>query len=91
MLECHKRKNDIKFAVLSEVQEEPINEGYKCNPYEPFVANKIIENKQVKIFFYVDDLKLSHKSRKVAGKIIEWLRQEYESIFRDRYGSMSVR
>ena len=40
--------------------------------------------------FHVDDCKLSHTSPKVVGKTIEWVRQEYKSIFEDRYGAISV-
>ena len=40
--------------------------------------------------FHVDDCKLSHKSLKVMDNMIKWLRQEYESIFEDGSGEMSV-
>jgi hypothetical protein len=58
--------------------------GFKINPYDPCVANKMIEGKQMTICFHVDDFKLSHCKSKVMDKMIEWLlRQEYESIFED--------
>ena len=52
-------------------------EGYELNPYEPCVTNRNINNKEMKIFFHVDDCKLIHKSTKVVVKKIEWIRQEY--------------
>jgi hypothetical protein len=64
--------------------------GFKFNPYDPCVANKIINGKQMTIAFHVDDCKLSHKYPKVMDKMIKWLREEYKSIFEDGSGQMSV-
>jgi hypothetical protein len=51
------------------------------NPYDPCVANKIIEGKQMTICLHVDDCKLSHRKKTVMDRMIGYLRQEYESIF----------
>jgi hypothetical protein len=64
--------------------------GFIINPYDPCVANKIIEGKQMTICFHVDDCKLSHRKKKVMDTMIEYLREEYESIFEDRTGAMTV-
>jgi len=64
--------------------------GFEINPYDPCVANKMIEGKQMTICFHVDDCKLSHRKSKVMDETIEWLRQEYESIFEDGSGAMTV-
>jgi hypothetical protein len=66
------------------------DEGFKFNPYDPCVANKMIGGKQMTIAFHVDDCKLSHKDSKEMDKTIKWLRTEYESIFEDGSGKMSV-
>jgi hypothetical protein len=42
------------------------------------------------ICFHVDDCKLSHHSSRASDNIIDWLRQEYESIFEDGSGKMTV-
>jgi hypothetical protein len=65
--------------------------GFKLNPYDPCVANKMIKGKQMTICFHVDDCKLSHHMPKVMDKMIKWLRQKYESIFKDGSGEMMVR
>ena len=65
-------------------------EGYKSNPYDPWVTNKIIKNKRMKTCFHVNDWKLSHKIPKVIENKFEWIRQEYESIFEDGSEAMSV-
>jgi hypothetical protein len=67
-----------------------IGRGFELNPYDPCVANKIIEGKQMTICFHVDDCKLSHHNPKVMDKTISWLRKEYEYIFEDGSGKMTV-
>jgi hypothetical protein len=64
--------------------------GYEINPYDPSVANKMIDGKQMTICYHVDDCKLSHVNTKVMDTTIEWLRTEYESIFEDGSGAMTV-
>jgi hypothetical protein len=64
--------------------------GFIINHYDRCVANKIIEGKQMTICFHVDDCKLSHHKKKVMDTMIEYLRQEYESIFEYGTGSMTV-
>jgi hypothetical protein len=65
--------------------------GFIINHYDPCVTNKIIEGKQMTICFHVDDCKLSHRKKKVMDTMIEYLREEYEIIFKDRTGAMKVR
>jgi hypothetical protein len=62
----------------------------KSFPYDPCVANKMIEGNQMTICFHVDDCKLIHRKTKVMDSMIEYLRQEYESIFEDGSGAMMV-
>lgn len=65
-------------------------EGFTLNPYDPCVANKIINGKQMTICFHVDDCKLSHVETDEVTKIIELLRRDYESIFEDGSGKMKI-
>jgi hypothetical protein len=65
--------------------------GFEINPYDLCMANKMIEGKQMMICFHVvDDCKLSHRKSKVMDQMVEWLWQEYESIFEDGSGQMTV-
>ena len=64
--------------------------GFELNPYDPCVANKMIDGKQMTICFHVDDCKLSHRKSRVMDDMIQWLRQEYESIFKDGSRKMTV-
>ena len=36
------------------------NMGFEVNPYDPCVANKMVNGKQMTICWHVDDLKVSH-------------------------------
>jgi hypothetical protein len=60
------------------------------NPYDPCVANKIIEGEQMTSCFHVDDCKLGHRKKKVMDLMIGHLQQEYDSIFEDGSGAMTV-
>ena len=65
-------------------------EGFEPNPYDPCVHNRMVDGKQQTISFHVDDCKLSHEDYDVNTKLIDTLRDEYESIFEDGTGKMKV-
>ena len=51
--------------------------GYEINPYDPCVANKIINGSQHTVIWHVDDLKCSHKKAFVNTKFATWLGSIY--------------
>ena len=51
--------------------------GFKINPYDSCVANKIINGSQCTILWHVDDLKISHVDEKVVTEIIKLLESEF--------------
>ena len=51
--------------------------GFKVNPYDPCVANRIIGGKRHTITWHVDDLKSSHEDAKVNDKFHKWLDVKY--------------
>jgi hypothetical protein len=65
-------------------------QGYKINPYDGCVANKVIKGKQITICFHIDNCKISNESSKVIDDTIDWLQSEYESIFEVGSGAMKV-
>ncbi len=65
-------------------------QGYKINPYDGCMANKVVKGKQVTICFPINDCKISLKSSAVIDNTIAWLRTKYESIFEDGSGQMKV-
>ena len=52
-------------------------EGFKLNPYEPCVANKMVKGKQLTVVWYVDDLKVSHVSSEVVDETLEFLELKF--------------
>jgi hypothetical protein len=48
--------------------------GFKLNPYDPCVANKFVNGKQLTIAWFVDDTKISHAD----SKVVDWLINEIE-------------
>jgi hypothetical protein len=51
--------------------------GFEINPYDPCVANRIIQGKQHTVTWHVDDLKSSHANPRVNDKFLTWLRNKY--------------
>ena len=51
--------------------------GFKVNPYDPCVANRIINGKQHTVTWHVDDLKSSHVDPKVNDEFLGWLEKMY--------------
>ena len=64
--------------------------GFKINPYDPFISNRTIDYNQQTICWHVDNCKNSHVDPKVDDKLIKSLKQEYESVFEDGTGKMTV-
>jgi hypothetical protein len=51
--------------------------GFELNPYDPCIANKVINGKQFTITWHVEDLKLSHVDSKVVDDTITWIKSIY--------------
>ena len=43
--------------------------GFKLNPYDLCVANKMVNGRQLTVGWYVDDVKMSHKEDEVLDKL----------------------
>jgi hypothetical protein len=51
--------------------------AFEINPYDPSIANCIINGKQHTTAWHVDDLKASHISSKVNNEFADWLERVY--------------
>ena len=51
--------------------------GFKLNPYEPCIANNMIDGHQCTIGWYVDDTKISHKDPNTVTKVIEKIEEKF--------------
>ena len=50
-----------------------IGKWFELNPYDPWVANKIIGGKQMAVFWNVGDLKVSHVYPKEVTNLMKLL------------------
>ena len=55
----------------------PRKMGFEVNPYDPCVANKMINGSQTTLTWHMDDLKISHKEEKEVMKFIKDLGEIY--------------
>ena len=53
--------------------------GFTLNPYDPCVANKMINGHQMTICWHVDDLFIGHKDPQAVTDFITWLQRRYET------------
>ena len=51
--------------------------GFRINPYDPCVANRMVGGKHLTVFWHVDDLKISCVDANEVTKMIQWLESEY--------------
>ena len=54
--------------------------GFKLNPYDRCVANKMINGKQCTIAWYVDDNKISHVDPKVVTSVLEAVKEHFGEL-----------
>jgi hypothetical protein len=54
------------------------SDGFVLSPYDPCVANKIVDGKQMTVCWHVDDLKVSHCDPAQVTIFREWLSKKYE-------------
>ena len=54
--------------------------GFQINPYNPCVANKMINCKQMTVLLHVDDLKVSHVNSFEVTKFAGYLSSIYRRI-----------
>jgi hypothetical protein len=69
----------IRIALLfyEKLVGDLTSQGFELNPYDPCVANKIVEGSQFTLTWHVDDIKMSHKDPKEVTKVIDWLKSIY--------------
>ncbi len=61
MLWCKKFVKDVE------------SHGFKLNPCDPCVANKLVDGSNMTIIWLADDAKISHKNKKPIEDFVEWL------------------
>jgi hypothetical protein len=69
----------LQAAMLfwKDLTEHLVEWGFKINPYDWCVANKMIGGKQCTIVWHVDDLKISHVSMEAIEGVLDMLNDRY--------------
>ena len=62
------------YNMFTEILEKM---GFKLNPYDKCVANKMINGKQCTIVWYVDDVKVSHMEQSVLDDITDMMQEHF--------------
>ena len=53
------------------LRSDLLKDGFTINPYDPCVANKMVNGKQLTVTWHMDDLKVSHVEEKVVEDFIK--------------------
>ena len=53
--------------------------GYTISPYDPCVANKVINDKQLTICWHIDNLFIGHVNPAVVTSFLDWLAARYNT------------
>jgi hypothetical protein len=80
----------MKSALLfyRKIVSEPREMGFEINPYNPCVANKMINGTQMTIRWHVDDLMMSHLSQDKIMKIVQGIKDNYGENLAETVGAM---
>ncbi len=62
--------------------------GFTMNEYDPCVANKMIDGKQLTVTWHVDDLKASHENEFELTKLVMFLAKKYGDQITVNHGTM---
>ena len=65
------------ILFYKKLQKDLESKGFKINPYDPCIANRIIHGKQQMVTWHVNDLKSSHIDPKINDEFHQWLELKY--------------
>jgi hypothetical protein len=70
------------LLFYKKLKKDLISYGFTINPYDPCVANKVVDATQLTVSWHVDDLKASHKKSSVIDEFLKWIVRTYGKIGR---------
>ncbi len=53
--------------------------GLTINPYDPCVANKIVDGHQLTVCWHVDDLLIGHEKPETVARFLTWIAKRYNT------------
>ena len=78
----------LQSALLfyKKLVEDLTADGFELNPYDPCVANKMVNGKQLTVAWHVDDLKISHFEEAEVDRLITYLKSIYGDNLSEQEG-----
>ena len=55
------------------LSKDLVEDGFEINPYDPCVANKMVDGEQHTVCWHADDLKSSHRDTRVNDAFAKWI------------------
>jgi hypothetical protein len=62
--------------------------GFEINPYDPCVANKMMNGSQMTIKWHVDDLMISHLKQEEIMKVVQQIKDIYGENLKKNVGTV---
>jgi hypothetical protein len=69
----------------NQLRNDLIEVGFVFNPYDPCVANRVVNGHQQTARFHVDDLKSSTVDKSIHDDFADWLEKKYGTVSPVKY------
>jgi predicted CoA-binding protein len=64
--------------------------GFEINPYNPCVANKMVNGSQMTIRWHVDDLMISHLKQEEIMQVVQQIKDIYGKKLKENVGTPTM-
>jgi hypothetical protein len=61
---------------------------FEINPYDPFIANKMMNGSQMPTRWYVDDLMISHLKQEEIMQVVQQIKDIYGKNLKENVGTV---
>ncbi len=61
---------------------------FEINPYDPCIANKMVDGSQMTIRWHVDDLMISHLKQEEIMQVVQQIKDIYGKILKENVGTV---
>ncbi len=62
--------------------------GFEINPYDPCIANKMVNGSQMTIRWHVDDLMISHLKQEEIMQVVQQIKDIYGENLKENVGTV---
>ncbi len=76
------------IAFLQKAGGRIAKHGFEINPYDPCVANKMVNGSQTTIRWHVDDLMISHLKQEDIMQVVQQIKDIYGENLKENVGTV---